>query len=309
MKYLFGPVPSRRLGLSLGVDLVPYKVCSFDCVYCECGRTTVHTLVRREYVPVEKVLKELESFMKEPTPFHYVTFSGYGEPTLNIGFAKVAHWIKEHVDRPLALLTNSSLLIHDNVRAEVTLCNLILPSLDAATQKTFERINRPVDGMLVKDIVEALRLFRIKYPSVKMELEILFVKGFNTHDEEIKALKSAIEYIEPHEVHLNTVDRPPTEDVEAVDMAFLEEVRSFFGGNTKIIGAGASCVILEEKRVKEAIASAVSRRPLRFSDIMRLVGMDELKVRSVVESLKKEGKIEELSKNGQIFYRRIGGRT
>lgn len=158
-KYLFGPVPSRRLGLSLGVDLVPHKVCSFDCVYCECGRTTCHTVERKEYVLVSEVLRELEEFMQDPLPFHYITFSGFGEPLLNKGFKRVAEWIKEHVDRPLALLTNSSLLIYPEVRKEASLCDLILPSLDAVSQDVFERINRPVKGLKARDIVEALRLF------------------------------------------------------------------------------------------------------------------------------------------------------
>ncbi len=304
-KYLFGPVPSRRLGLSLGVDLVPYKVCSFDCVYCECGRTTRHTIERKEYVPSSEVLEELKLFMENPVPFQYVTFSGYGEPLLNSAFGGIASWIKDNIERPLALLTNSSLLVYPEVRREASLCDVVLPSLDAATQSVFERINRPCCGISVKDIVEALRCFKREYLKVKMALEILFVKGINDGDGELKALKDAVEYIEPDEVHLNTVDRPPADDVEPVSRDFLREVAAFIGGRCVVVGEAQGRAVLEEERLKEAVLSVVKRRPLRVEDMSRLLGSDIRLISKLIALLEKEGLLVCEVFEGQRFYRAV----
>ncbi len=307
MKYIFGPVPSRRLGLSLGVDLVPHKVCSFDCVYCECGNTTLHTTKRDEYVPVDEVLRELEGFLSDPVPFHYITFSGFGEPTLNSRFGEAARWIKEHVDAPLALLTNSSLFVLEEVRGEASSCDLVLPSLDAVTQSVFERINRPVAGIKASDIVRALRSFRREHPSVRMELEILFVKGFNDTQEELSALKSAVEYIEPHAVHLNTVDRPPAEDVEPVGEEFLLYAREFFGDNCVVVGMKGYAEDVAQDRLKEAIVAVVKRRPLRSSDIAKLLGEDIRRVAKFIDMLEAEGLVERVHFDGSTFWRATGG--
>ncbi len=305
-RYIFGPVPSRRLGLSVGVDLVVPKVCTFDCVYCECGRTTVHTDKRGEYVPYEEVMRELESFLAEGIPFHYITFSGCGEPTLNVRMGDIARWIKEHVERPLALLTNSSLFTLDEVREAAGLCDLVLPSLDAVSEEVFKRINRPCCGIRASDVVEALRLFRREHPQVKMALEILFVKGYNDSLDELKLLKRAVDYIDPHEVHLNTVDRPPAEDVEPVSEDFLVRVRDLFGERAKVVGFESYSVAIREERLREAIVGVVSRRPLRVGDIARLLGEDVRRVSKVVESMKREGLLREERFKGEVFFRCAG---
>ncbi len=307
MKHLFGPVPSRRLGLSLGVDLVPYKVCSFDCVYCECGRTTIHTTKRAEYVPCSEVIEELEELLKNPPELHYITFSGFGEPTLNIGFGKVARWIREHTQFPLALLTNSSLLVHPEVRKEASLCTVVLPSLDAARQETFLKINRPAEGIEIKEIIRALKDFKREHPSVRMDLEVLFVKDYNDQEEEIKELKKAIEFIEPDGVHLNTVDRPPAEKVEPVDIQFLKEVKSYFGGNTKIVGFGEYETTLELERLKDAVLAVIQRRPLRETDIAKLTGQDIRMVAKLLDALKKDDLVEEVHFESQCFFKARGG--
>ncbi len=302
-RYIFGPVPSRRLGLSLGVDMVPHKVCSYDCVYCECGRTTSKTMRRGPYIPYDGVISELEEFISLGVPFHYITFSGSGEPTLNLHMGEVARWIREYVDRPLALLTNSSLFIHPEVRREASLCHLVLPSLDAVDEEVFRRVNRPCEGLRARDVVEALRLFRREYPHVRMALEILFVKGLNDTDEEVRGLKSAVEYIEPHEVHLNTVDRPPADAVEPVDEGFLEQVREFFGDGAVVVGASGYRTSLEQERLMDAVLCTISRRPLRVSDIARLVGEDVRMVAKLVDILKSRGQVEEVVFEGEVFFK------
>lgn len=174
-RYLFGPVPSRRLGISLGIDLVPLKTCTLNCIYCECGRTTNLTLERKEYVPIDSVKKELSHyFAHNPNP-HYVTFSGSGEPALNSRIGEVLNYLKDTVPQiPVAVLTNGTLLCQKQVRDEIKDASIVMPSLDAATQKTFERVNRPHPRMRIENIVDGLIQFRKLY-SGQIWLEIFVV--------------------------------------------------------------------------------------------------------------------------------------
>jgi len=172
-KHLFGPVPSRRLGISLGVDLVPHKVCSLNCIYCEVGETTNHTLERKEYVPVSEVLDELDHFLSGNPELDYITFSGAGEPTLNIGIGEIISHIKENFPQyKLALLTNSTLLSDAKVRADVKKVDLLLPSLDAISEDVFSKINNPASNLRSQDIIDGLIEFK-KIFKGEIWLEIL----------------------------------------------------------------------------------------------------------------------------------------
>ena len=143
-KHLFGPVPSRRLGLSLGIDPIPYKTCSFDCVYCECGATTKLTAARKEYIPVDEIISELDSFLSSNPTLDYITFSGSGEPTLNIGIGRVISYLKKNFSQyKIAVLTNSSLFSDPEVREELLLADVIMPSLDAVSENVFQKITDP----------------------------------------------------------------------------------------------------------------------------------------------------------------------
>jgi len=163
-KYLFGPVPSRRLGISLGVDLVPHKTCSLNCVYCECGRTTILTDERKEYVPTEMVLSELNHFLTTNPRLDFITFSGSGEPTLHSGLGNVIKFIKKNFPKyQVALLTNGTLFYSPNIREEVKQVDVILPSLDAASEEVFHKINRPVRGLKVQKVIDGLVQLRTEF--------------------------------------------------------------------------------------------------------------------------------------------------
>ena len=163
-KYLFGPVPSRRLGMSLGVDLVPHKVCSLDCVYCECGPTTKLTVERKEYILYEKVTKELEHYFKHNPDPDYITFSGSGEPTLNLRIGDVLKFIKQKKPNiPVAVLTNGTLLSQKQVREELLDADIVLPSLDAALNASFSKINRPNREINIEEYIKRIRDFRNKF--------------------------------------------------------------------------------------------------------------------------------------------------
>src|SRR4030042_6378335 len=192
LKYIFGPVPSRRLGRSLGVDLVPYKTCSFDCIYCDLGRTTHKTTFRESYVKPEEIRREVElalpTLSKKPD---YITLSGSGEPTLNQNIGDIIHAIKDLTSIPLAVLTNGSLLSIEEIRKELIEADMVLPSLDAITDVTFQCLNRPSPLLKIEEIISGLIQFRKQYRG-QIWLEILFCRGINDDRGEIEKLKGVI---------------------------------------------------------------------------------------------------------------------
>ena len=235
---IFGPVASRRLGVSLGVDIVPSNVCSFDCVYCELGGTTKKTVERREYIASTEVDEALDEFFLEGSPhLDYVTFSGSGEPTLHSDISHFIRKVKSLTDTPVAVITNGSLLPDPQVRADLAGADLIIPSLDAATQYLFASINRPVHGIKVEDVIEGIRLLVKENPS-EVWLEILMVQGLNDRDSEIEALADAAKRISPARIQIGTVVRPPAQgDAYPVDEADLDRIAASFEGRVEIIPA------------------------------------------------------------------------
>ena len=230
MTHIFGPVVSRRLGSSLGLDIIPLKVCSFDCVYCECGPTTLKTAERRPYVSVEAVMDELKAYLRDhPGKLDYITFSGSGEPTLNSNLGAMISEIRKITPVPVAVLTNSSLIHLPDVIADLKLADLVIPSLDAVSDRNFRVIDRPLVDASPGSIVEALVRFRDAYPG-QVWLEILLIDGHNTSDEEALLFKAAVERIRPDRLQLNTVDRPPIFDwVRPAPLATLEHIAAIIG--------------------------------------------------------------------------------
>lgn len=229
MKYLFGPVNSRRLGRSLGIDLLPFKTCSLDCIYCECGWSTTRTLERREWVPTDAVLDELDRVLATRPEIDYVTFSGSGEPTLHSGIGRVIAHLKMHYPQyKVAVLTNATLLADKALQLELRPADLVVPSLDAATRKAFARVCRPVRGVHVDEVIAGIADFRKNYRGL-MILEIFIAPGINDSDTELAALKAAAERIEPDAIQLNSLDRPAPEPglVEVADSEHLAAIRAY----------------------------------------------------------------------------------
>lgn len=216
-KCLFGPVWSRRLGSSLGINLTPYKTCDLDCVYCECGVTTVLTVKRKEYISPEEVIENLaryrESLRFREAPPSYLTFAGFGEPTLNSGLGKIVRFIKGHFPQSrLALITNGTLFgYYPELFTEIKGVDLLIPSLDAGLETTFEGINRPHPSLDFGRYVQGLVRLREHFRG-EIWLEVFIVEGLNDTEREIEALKEKINRIAPHRIHINSVDRDPAED-------------------------------------------------------------------------------------------------
>jgi len=225
MGYLFGPVLSRRLGLSLGVDLLKYKTCNLDCVYCELGKTACLTSCRDRFVPRQKVLKEIE--LRRGEPFDHLTFAGSGEPTLSLDLGEIVARAKEVIDTPVAVITNTTLLSNPAVRKEVAAADVVLPSLDAASQIAFQAINRPASGLYAKDLIQGLKDFRKEF-SGEIWLEVMLVRGIN--DEEAEEIARVAESVQPDRIQLNTVVRPPAEPVEALSEEEMQRMLEIFSG-------------------------------------------------------------------------------
>ena len=295
-KYIFGPVPSRRLGRSLGVDLVPYKTCTFDCIYCDLGRTTRKTVSRQSYVPPEEIQGELELYLsvlgKKPD---FITLSGSGEPTLNTNIGEIVQRIKEITSIPMAILTNSSLLSLNEVKRDLSEADVVLPSLDAITPTLFEYINRPHTALRIEEIISGLIQFRREYRG-QIWLEIVFCRGVNDGNEEVEKFKEVIEKIQPDRVQLNTPVRPPAEDFAfPLTLGQLEEIRGRLGEKAEIISEFAAPLGEEFNSVKDTeILNLIKRRPCTTEDISKALG---LRIDEVVKHL------GHLTKTGAIRYR------
>jgi len=305
--HLYGPVPSRRLGYSLGVDLLPFKTCSMDCLYCQLGPEAKTTVRRAAFVPTEAVLAEIEDVLRSGTRVDAVTFSGSGEPTLHPELGRLIRQIKRRTRIPVILLTNSSMLTRPIVRRASAAADIVVPSLDAATEPVFRKINRPHPSLSAAGIIAGLVAFRKIYRG-QIWLEIMLVKGINDGPAELAALKKAIAKIRPDRVQLNTVVRPPAEaSAKPLMQPDLERVRKFFGGKAEIIaafdksGAKAGAAGLADR-----IRDVVRRRPETAEGIARSLGAAEGSVRRAIRSLEKSGAIQPVRHDGRIFYEPAG---
>lgn len=305
-KYLFGPVPSRRLGMSLGVDLVPKKVCSLDCVYCEVGKTTKLTLEKKEYIRFEKVKAELENyFANNPDP-DYITFSGSGEPTLNSYIGEILRFIKQNKPAvPVAVLTNGTLLFDESVRTALLGADVVLPSLDAATEETFIKINRPAAELTLTKYLEGLITFSKEFKG-KIWLEVFILPGYNDSENELTKLKETIEKIKPDSVQLNTLDRPGTvKGLRGATHDELQRVVDFWGLlNVEIVAAAPDRKNVKSYRsdAESAILETILRRPCTLDDLTKILGLHINEINKYLDVLEAENKIEAVEQERGVFY-------
>jgi len=309
-KYLFGPVPSRRLGISLGIDLVPKKVCSLNCVYCEVGKTTNLTLERKEYVEYNKIIKELKDYFSDNPDPDYITFSGSGEPTLNFRIADVLEFIKKNKpDIPVAVLTNGTLLYDPWVRKDILNADVVLPSFDAATDRVFRKINRPQKKLTIDNYIQGLIDFRKEYKG-KIWLEIFILPGYNDSKLELVELKKAILKINPDSVQLNTLDRPGT--IHGLKGATYEELQKIVDfwklDNVEIIKSASKRKDIQSYRsdIETAILETVLRRPCTIDDLIKILGLHINEINKYLDVLEKEQKIEAIILQRGVFYQLKG---
>ena len=305
-KHLFGPVPSRRLGMSLGIDLIPKKVCSLNCVYCEVGRTTDLTTDRSEYVKYESVIAELEKFMSNNPKIDYFTFSGSGEPTLNSRIGDILKFIKEkYPEIKTAILTNGTLLYDKNLREELMDADVILPSLDAASRDVFRKINRPDKKLNIETYIQGLVDLRKEYKG-KIWLEIFLLKGYNDAKEELILLKEAILKIKPDSVQLNTLDRPGTRhDLIPLTKEEMQAIVDFWElPNVEIIDSPDKRSSIESYSgdIETAIIETIARRPCTLDDLHSFLGIHINEINKYLGNLEAGDKIETVKLERGVFY-------
>ena len=296
MGYLFGPVLSRRLGLSLGVDLLKYKTCNLDCVYCELGKTACLTSCRDRFVPRQKVLKEIE--LRRGEPFDHLTFAGSGEPTLSLDLGEIVARAKEVIDTPVAVITNTTLLSNPAVRKEVAAADVVLPSLDAASQIAFQAINRPASGLYAKDLIQGLKDFRKEF-SGEIWLEVMLVRGIN--DEEAEEIARVAESVQPDRIQLNTVVRPPAEPVEALSEEEMQRMLEIFPGAELIPDWDWSV----PAQVHNRLLDLLSGRPCTLEEISRHLEIDGSDAIKYCKIMEKDRLISRRLHRGKLYFHAV----
>ena len=304
MSYIFGPVPSRRLGRSLGVDLVPFKTCSYDCIYCQLGRTTTKTVHRKEWVPLDDVVAELKT--KLPSQPDYITLSGSGEPTLYSRTEELIDCIKAITDVPVAVLTNGSLLWDKAVRAQLINADLVIPSLDAGDEAMFRAINRPHDEITFEKMLKGLIDFRSEFQG-QCWLEVMFLAGHNAIYAEARKITKCVSLIKPDRIQLNTATRPPAEDYAfAVQRQRLNELAAMFSPHAEVIADFRGIHQQSEFAAgREGVLELLRRRPCSVNDISKGLGIHLNEVVKYVEQLSAEGLLDSEAHNHGLYYKAI----
>lgn len=308
-KHLFGPVMSRRLGISLGVDLVPYKYCPLNCVYCEVQRTT-HLVTRREaFFSVEEILAELDKFLATNPHLDYITFSGAGEPTLNSSLGEIVQHIKtRYPGYKLALLTNGVLLNDPALRREILPCDMVLPSLDAVSQDVYLAINRPVPGLNAEQLISGLVAFRKEYKGI-IWLEVFLIAGVNDTEEELRLLAEAINQIKPDLVQLNSLDRPGTEAwVKPMSIAALKQAKSLLVSKVHApveIIAKVKYTTTDshlDEELTQLLHNTLKRRPSTAEDLSAMLDIHINEISKVLRQLHLEKRISVKREPRGVFY-------
>jgi len=285
-KYVFGPVPSRRLGQSLGIDTIPLKTCNWNCVYCQLGRTVPLTNNRREYYPREDIFREVKKTLAshKPGEIDWVTFVGSGEPTLHAGIGWLIRQVKRITELPVAVITNGALLYLPEVRQDLFASDAVLPSLDAGTAGLYRQINRPYPEVTFERLLEGLIAFKNEY-SGKMWIEVMLVRDLNDTEEALHGIAEALQSIRPDEVHINLPTRPPVETwVGPPDDDGLLRASAILGDTAQVVHPAEGTFALSGyENPSDAIIGIITRHPMRQEQIER--SLDQWTPKQVEQSL------------------------
>jgi wyosine [tRNA(Phe)-imidazoG37] synthetase (radical SAM superfamily) len=312
MQYVYGPIPSQRLGQSLGIDPIPFKTCNWNCVYCQLGRTTPLTNERREYVPPDAILGELRAALDAHPPgtLDWVSFVGSGEPTLHAGLGMMIRRVKDMTPLPVAVITNGALLYQRQVRMELAAADAVLPTLVAGTEPLYRRIARPWPALTFASLVEGLVAFRQIYHG-KLWVEVMLIKGLNDGEPALRQLACVLRRIEPDAIHITLPNRPPAEPwVEPPDAGGLVRATAILG-EVAPIGhlASGSLNLADGAHALEAIAAVIARHPMREEDLARaLQGWSTSQVAKALAQLEASGRAQVVVRRGQRYWSGIAAR-
>ncbi|MBS3732181.1 MAG: radical SAM protein [Desulfobacterales bacterium] len=307
---IYGPVPSRRLGRSLGVDIVPYKTCTYDCIYCQIGRTPQTTIERKPYIPAARIVSELEVRLRSGVRPDYVTVGGSGEPCLHSEIGEIILKIKEMTDVPVAVLTNGALLWSPDVRGALLPADVVLPSFDAFDAHSFQKINRPHPDISFETMIQGIADFRSVY-SGRIWLEIFIIKGVNDTEDAMAAFGPHIAEINPDRIHVNTAVRPPAEKYAGqVSEEALQRLAEKLDPRAEVIAefSGESRDGNKDDMNQE-ILEMLSRRPCTAQDIAAGLGLPLDAVDRQVTDMARSQTIQTRRSDGRLYYFRPAEKT
>ena len=303
--HVYGPVPSRRLGRSLGIDLVPFKTCTYNCVYCQLGRTTNKTTERREYVAVDEILDELKRKLAIASAPDYITLAGSGEPTLNARIGDLIGKIKSLTHIPVAVLSNGSLLWMREVREALMEADLVLPSLDAGDERLFRYVNRPHREITFERLVDGLAEFTERF-SKSVWLEVFLLARVTGTPAEVEKIAALAKRIQPERIQLNTVSRPPAEEFAiAVSAGQMEQLKEFFPGTVEVISESArnaSPTSFSPETTDADILALLGRRPCTVQGVSAGLGVHTSEVIKRLQVLIQQGAVIPVRKDDVMFY-------
>jgi wyosine [tRNA(Phe)-imidazoG37] synthetase (radical SAM superfamily) len=307
MKYIYGPVPSRRLGRSLGIDPIPSKTCNFQCIYCQLGRTTNFTNKKQNFYPKDEIIAEIEEAVNlNENKFDYITFVGSGEPTLYKDLKDLILFAKSISNKPICVITNGSLMYQKEVSEALMLSDVVLPSLDAGDELSFKRINRPHPTLRYNDIIQGLISFKKKYKG-KFWIEIMLMKGINDSKEDLLKIKNKLDLINPDRIDINVPIRPPTEKwVKIPDKNIISLLNAIFGDYNNINFPEIGKFGISSFDFEKELINIIKRHPMRQEQILEtftstLLEKDEIKQR--LNDLKLQGKIQKIIYSDQIYWK------
>lgn len=306
MKYIFGPVPSRRLGQSLGIDPIPLKTCNWNCVYCQLGRTVPLTNQRKEYIPCDEILAQVKAALAahHPEEIDWVTFVGSGEPTLHSGLGDLIRNVKSLTDKPIAVITNGALIYRPEVRRELSAADAVLPSLDAGTHQLYRKINRPWPELTFERQMEGLSTFRQEYTG-KLWVEVMLIKGLNDTEEALQEIATALAAVKPDLVHLGLPTRPPAEAwVQPPDEGGLLRARAILGESASVVHPAAGSFDLSGyDNLADAVIGIITRHPMRENELIRtLERWSPSELGNVLKELIDSGQAQVITRYGVRFW-------
>ncbi len=312
MKYVFGPVPSRRLGRSLGIDPVPLKTCNWNCVYCQLGRSTPVVNERKDYFPPEEILAAVEQTLARLAPgdVDWITYAGSGEPLLHASIGRLVAGVKQMTNLPVALLTNGSFLHLAEVRDAVLAVDAVLPSIDAGSAEVFRRVDRPHGGISFEEHIEGLVAFRQAYRG-KFWPEVMLVKGLNDTEAALADIAAVLERLRPDIVHINVPTRPPAETwVEPPDDEGLMRAVAILGRSTQVVVPGEPEAALRSfETIVDAVIGIVTRHPMREEEIRRALNRwSPAEVSRALAEIEASGRIQKIERFGATFWTAPGSR-
>ena len=301
--FVYGPVPSRRLGFSLGVDIIPFKTCTLDCVYCQLGPSSRTTVRRRAFYDPKAVVRSVLEAVATSGRIDVITFSGSGEPTLNRSLGGIIRGIKKRTRIPVVVLTNGTLLHRRDVRRDLAEADIVVPDLDAATAGLFAKVNRPDKALSLDRMLGGLEAFRREFKG-QIWLEVMLVAGINDSPGHVRRLRKIIDAAGADRVQLNTVVRPPAvRTARPLSEARMQAICRALGPTCEVVASFPKKTPARSGAgLERAILDTVRRRPVTASDIATSLGGEPGRVAAVLEALVAAGRLQNVRHGGKTYF-------